>query len=74
MPLTDADQEQVVRLLVHDLHATVGTGHDQLVLSNAVRLRQFVDDVASYIQSVVDDTQQDMRVARLGELGTHGAT
>jgi hypothetical protein len=60
MPITDVDQEQIVRLLVHDLHATVGAGHEDLALSNAVRLRQFVEDVATYIQRVVDDTQQDM--------------
>jgi hypothetical protein len=60
MPITNVDQEQVVRLLVHDLRATVGVGHDDLALSNAVRLRRLIDDVASYIQKVVDDTQQDM--------------
>jgi hypothetical protein len=60
MPITDAIQEQVVRLLVHDLHATIGVGHDHLVLNNAVRLRQFIDDAAGYIQRVVDATQQDI--------------
>ncbi len=60
MPISDVDQEQVVRLLVHDLHSTVGAGHDYLALNNAVRLRQFIDDAAIYIQRVVDDTQQDM--------------
>jgi hypothetical protein len=60
MPVTDADQEQVIRKLIHDLHATVGTGHDYLAVDNAFRLREFIDDVASYIQKVVDDTQQDM--------------
>src|SRR5258706_6802458 len=60
MPITDDDQEQVVRLLVHDLHATVGAGHDVVALNNAVRLRQFVDDVARYIERVVSDTQPDM--------------
>jgi HrpA-like RNA helicase len=60
MPVTDVDQEEVVRLLVHDLHATVGAGYDTLALDNASRLRQFIDDVGSYVQRVVDDTQQDM--------------
>jgi hypothetical protein len=58
--ITDVDQEQVVRLLVRDLRATVGAGHDDLALNNAIRLRQFIEDVASYIQEVVDATQQDM--------------
>jgi hypothetical protein len=60
MPITDVDHEQVVRRLLHDLHATVGAGHDQLALNNAVRVREFIEDVASYIQRVVDDTQQNM--------------
>jgi len=60
MPISHLDQEHVVRLLVHDLHATVGVDHDHWALNNAVRLRPFSDDVASYIQRVVDDTQQDM--------------
>jgi hypothetical protein len=60
MPVTDVDQERVLRLLIHDLHATVGADHDRFALDNAVRLREFIDDVASYIQCVVDDTQQDI--------------
>jgi hypothetical protein len=35
MPVTDTDQELVVRLLIHDLHSTVGAGHDGLPLGNA---------------------------------------
>ena len=60
MPVTDIDQDEVVRLLVHDLHVTVGVGHDYLAANNAVRLRQFVADTTSYVQQVVDDTQQDV--------------
>src|SRR5262245_2489725 len=60
MPISDAAQEQVVRLLMQDLHATVGTGHDHFALNNAVRLRPFIDDARTYIQSVVDSTQQDI--------------
>jgi hypothetical protein len=60
LSITDLDQEQVVRLLVRDLHATVGTGHDDLPRNNAARLRHFTNDVARYIQRVVDDTQQDL--------------
>jgi hypothetical protein len=106
MPITDVDQQHLVRLLIHDLHATVGVGHDDVAGNNAIRLRQFIEDLATYIQKVVDDTQQDMHdefidtlwpkcprhahplwyrdgwwwceqdglsVARLGELGPHGA-
>ena len=60
MPITDLDQARVVQLLVRDLRATVGPGHDYLAQNNAVRLRQFIEDVESYLQRVVDDTQQDI--------------
>jgi hypothetical protein len=60
MPIADVEQARVVQLLVNDLHATVGTSHDYLALNNAVRLRQFIDDAPSYVQRVVDDTQQDI--------------
>jgi len=60
MPTTDLDQAQVVRLLVKDLHATVGVMHDALAQNNAVRLRAFIDDAQNYVQRVVDDTQQDV--------------
>jgi hypothetical protein len=63
MSITDADQQSVVQRLTLDLHATVGPGHDDVVLDHAVRLRQFIDGVASYIQRVVDETQQDIHDA-----------
>jgi hypothetical protein len=106
MPITDVDQTRVVQLIVSDLHGTLGTGHDYLARKHAVRTRQFVDDVPSYVQRVVEDTQQnihdefvdtvwprcprhahplwfrdgfwwctqdDLRVAALGELKTNSA-
>ena len=60
MPISDVEQARVVQLLVRDLRATTRAGHDYLALNNATRLRQFIDDVTSYIQCVVEDTQQDM--------------
>lgn len=62
MPITDGDQLHVVRLLVHDLHETVGTRHDQLAIDNAIRLREFLEgsDADDYVQRVVDATQQDI--------------
>ena len=60
MPITEVEQARVVQLLVNDLNATIGAGHDYLALNNAVRLRQFIDDAQSYIQRVVEDTQQDI--------------
>ena len=60
MSIADVDQSRVVQLLLRDLHATVGTSHDYLAKDNAVRCRQFIDDVTIYCQRVVDDTQQDI--------------
>lgn len=60
MPITDVDQDRVVQLLVRDLHATVGAEHDYLAVNNAVRLREFVENAESYVQRVVEDTQQDI--------------
>jgi hypothetical protein len=44
MPVSDLDQARIVELLVQDLRATVGTGHEHLVENNAERLREFIDD------------------------------
>jgi hypothetical protein len=60
MTVTDTDQERVIRLLGQDLKATIGRGHEELVVENARRLREFVDEPAHYVERVVDDTQQDV--------------
>jgi len=60
MPVTNADQQLVMILLLGDLHATIGRKHDQLVVDNAERLRQFIDRPDEYLERVVEDTQQDI--------------
>ena len=60
MAVTDSDERQVVDLLLSDLHATIGSGHDQLVLENATRLRTLIDEATTYIERVVEDTQLDI--------------
>jgi len=60
MTVTDADQERIVGLLLRDLHATIGTGHDQIPVENAIRLRLFIEETDRYIERVVEDTQQDI--------------
>jgi hypothetical protein len=60
MPISHFDQERILQLLVQDLHATLGAGHDHLAVDNAIRLRLFIDDAGSYLQRVVDETQQDI--------------
>jgi hypothetical protein len=60
MPITDADQALVVKQLIHDLHATLGSDYDYVAVNNAGRLRQFIDDRETYFEKVVDATQQDI--------------
>ena len=60
MPITYLDQARVVQLLVRDMRAKVGPGHDYLAQNNAARLRQFMEEVESYLQRVVVETQQDI--------------
>jgi hypothetical protein len=60
MPVSDADHARLVQLLIADLHATIGSRHDHVALNSAGRLRRFIDDVDSYVQNVVDDTQQNV--------------
>ena len=59
-PATDLDQERVVQLLILDLHATVGVEHSHLAVANSIRLRQFIDEQARYVEAVVESTQQDI--------------
>jgi hypothetical protein len=61
MAVTDDDQDQVVGLLLRDLHATRGSAHDWLVEANAVRLREFIEDPGRYFEQVVEDSQQDIQ-------------
>jgi hypothetical protein len=58
--ISDADQARIVGLLVQDLHATIGAEYDQVAADNAARPREFIEDTASYVQAVVDATQQDV--------------
>jgi len=58
MSITDDDQARVIQLVARDLDATIGPGHEHLAVDNAVRIRDFEDDLTIYEQRVVDDTQQ----------------
>jgi hypothetical protein len=60
MAVTDANQQRIVGLLLGDLHATIGTEHDQLVVENATRLWAFIDEPSQYIEPIVEDAQQEV--------------
>ena len=55
----DAEEQRVVQLLLHDVRATLGPGHDDIVVSNAQRLREFLP-ISYFEQQVVDDVQQQI--------------
>ena len=59
MAVTDDDEGRAVRVVLADVHATLGTGYESIVRENARRLREFIDDPVRYFERVVEDTQQD---------------
>jgi hypothetical protein len=60
MEVMDADEDRAVQLLLADVTATIGVGHDEIVRANARRLREFCSDAGDYLQRVVDDVQQQI--------------
>ena len=44
MPVSETDRAHVVRLLLLDVEATIGPGHEAVVLDNAVNVALFADD------------------------------
>ena len=58
MPVSDADQERVTRLLLQDAEATVGHGHQALVREIASWERPQAHDADEYMHRVVGYVQQ----------------
>lgn len=56
--VSDADEAEAIRLLISDVSATIGNGHDESIREIAAQVRTFRDDPADYRQTVVDDVQQ----------------
>lgn len=59
MAVTDEDEERAVRVVLADVKATLGAGHESIVRDIAARLREFIEDPTWYFERVVEDTQQD---------------
>jgi hypothetical protein len=57
--VTDAEERRVVQLVLQDVRATVGPAHDDIVISNAHRLREFVR-VSQFEGRLVNDVQQEI--------------
>src|SRR5687767_14520916 len=55
--VTDAEEQRVVQLLVQDVRATLGPDHDDIVVSNARRLREFAL-ISDFEWRVVNDVQE----------------
>lgn len=67
MSITDRDQQELVRLLVDDLNATLGPGYEWIARANAERLRAFhSDDLPRYVLDVIESTQQDVHDEFIG--------
>ncbi len=60
MPVTDADEARVVRLLAQDIVATLGPGHENLVRHAAAHARTLRNEPAAYVAKVVEDVQQEL--------------
>ena len=57
--VNDTEEQRVVQLLLQDVRATLGGDYDQIVMSNARRLREF-STIFDFEQRVVDDVQQEI--------------
>jgi len=60
MAVSDADQQHVTALLVRDVVATIGPGHEHDVEAVAAHMRQFESDPALYVERVVGEFQQQV--------------
>jgi hypothetical protein len=59
MTVTDADEARVVRLLSQDVAATLAPGYDGSIRYAAANVRTFRDELADYVDKVVEDVQQE---------------
>jgi hypothetical protein len=60
MTIPEENVHRVVRLLLADIHATIGANHEQIVQSNALRLRGFVFEESDLRERLVADVQQQI--------------
>jgi hypothetical protein len=58
--ITDDDEDEIVRLVIADIDATLGPGYESLARANAARLREFIEDLEHYFADVIEATQQDL--------------
>jgi hypothetical protein len=59
MTVTDADEARVVRLLSHDVAATLGPGYDEAIRNAAAHARTLWHEPSDYVDKVVEDVQQE---------------
>jgi hypothetical protein len=58
-PVSESDRARVVQLLLLDVEAALGPGHEVVVRNNALNVASFVDDPVWYRDKLVEDVQQD---------------
>lgn len=61
----DADDMRLVRLISHDVAATVGDSFDDVIVEVAARIRSLGFTLEDYRQKVVDEVQQYMHEAHI---------
>ena len=64
-PITDKVAADVIARLRHDLAATLGNDHEQLVREQAAHVRTFVDEAEWFVEKVIEDVQQRLHDERI---------
>lgn len=58
MPLSQIERTQVVRLLLQDVQATIGQGHESVVNETAAHIATFMEDPIGFRDTLVEHVQQ----------------
>jgi hypothetical protein len=64
-PVTDELAAEVIARLRHDLAATLGDDHEQLVCQQVASIRTFVDEAEWFVRKVIEDVQQRLHDERI---------
>jgi len=67
-PVTDELAADVIARLRHDLAASLGEDHEQLVRQQVASVRTFVDEAEWFVRKVIEDVQQRLHDERIDTL------
>jgi len=60
MSITDADEARVIELILRDVVATLGDGHERMVRHYAQWAREYATDWNDYVDRVVEQVQEEI--------------